>query len=188
MRPFRDRRTAGRRLAARLEHLRSEHPIVLGLPRGGVPVAAEVARALGAPLDVIVVRKLGLPRQPELGMGAIGEGGVRVLNDEVVRIAGVGPGEIAAVEARERAELERRAYRFRGTRAMLGEIDDARRAFAAGLADAWVDFASGRDLRVPGTDVPWPEHTDDTRETAVLDLTSTVAAGYQDEVRRTWLP
>lgn len=73
MRLFRDRRDAGRQLAARLGHLRGEHPVVVGLPRGGVPVAFEVALALDAPLDVIVVRKLGVPFQPELGMGAIGE-------------------------------------------------------------------------------------------------------------------
>lgn len=110
---FRDRIDAGRRLAARLEHLRGEVGVVLGLPRGGVPVAAEVARALGAPLDVIIVRKLGVPFQPELGMGAIGEDGAHVINDEVVRMAGVSAAEIAAVETRERAELERRAGRFR---------------------------------------------------------------------------
>ena len=77
---FADRADAGRRLAAKLGHLRGEPVVVLGLPRGGVPVAFEVARALGAPLDVIVVRKLGVPFQPELGMGAIGEDGVRVIN------------------------------------------------------------------------------------------------------------
>jgi putative phosphoribosyl transferase len=81
-----------------------------------VPVAYEVASALNAPLDVIVVRKLGVPFQPELGMGAIGEDGERIFNDEVIRLAGVSDSEIAAVEARERAELERRARRFRGDR------------------------------------------------------------------------
>ena len=113
---FIDRADAGRRLAARLAHLRGEQLLVLGLPRGGVPVAFEVARALGAPLDVIVVRKLGVPFQPELGMGAIGEDGVRVLNREIVAEAGVGEEEIAAVEARERAELDRRVARLRGGR------------------------------------------------------------------------
>ena len=116
---FRDRRDAGQRLAARLSHLRGEHPIVVGLPRGGVPVAFEVARALDAPLDVIVVRKLGVPFQPELGMGAIGEDGVRVLNDDVVRLARVEPEDIAAVEARERSEVERRAALYRGGRPMI---------------------------------------------------------------------
>jgi putative phosphoribosyl transferase len=89
---------------------------VLGLPRGGVPVAFEVARALGAPLDVIVVRKLGLPSQPELAMGAIGEGGVRTVDRALVRRALVSDEELAAVEARERAELDRRARHLRGDR------------------------------------------------------------------------
>ena len=110
---FADRSEAGRRLASRLQHLSAERVVVVGLPRGGVPVAYEVARALGAPLDVIVVRKLGVPYQPELGMGAIGEDGVRILNPAVVRAAGVSPAELDGVEARERVELERRAQRYR---------------------------------------------------------------------------
>jgi putative phosphoribosyl transferase len=113
---FADRVDAGRRLATRLSHLRGEPVVVLGLPRGGVPVAFEVARELRAPLDVIVVRKLGVPFQPELGMGAIGEGGVRIVNPDVVRLAGVTERQLAEVEASERAELERRARRFRGDR------------------------------------------------------------------------
>ncbi len=111
---YTDRRDGGRRLAGRLGHLAHEPDVVVvGLPRGGVPVAAEVAAALHAPLDVIVVRKLGVPFQPELAMGAIGEDGVRVINDQVVRMARVSDGELAAVERRERAELARRASRFR---------------------------------------------------------------------------
>lgn len=113
---FANRLDAGRRLAARLQHLRDDPVVVLGLPRGGVPVAFEVARSLNAPLDVIVVRKLGVPFQPELGMGAIGEAGIRIVNDEIVRMAGISESELATVEARERAELERRAQRFRGDR------------------------------------------------------------------------
>src|SRR5690606_7637930 len=113
---FVDRADAGRRLAAQLSYLRDEPVVVLGLPRGGVPVAYEIATALGAPLDVVVVRKLGVPFQPELGMGAIGEDGARVVNPEVVRMTGVTERQIAEVEARERAELERRARRFRGDR------------------------------------------------------------------------
>ncbi len=115
---FRDRYDAGRRLGERLLHLRSEDPIVLGLPRGGVPVASEVARALDAPLDLIVVRKLGVPFQPELAMGAIGEGDVRVLNDGVIRGFGITERELARVENVERVELERRAGQFRGGRPM----------------------------------------------------------------------
>ena len=110
---FTDRADAGRRLAARLEHLRGEPVVVLGLPRGGVPVALEVARALGAPLDVIVVRKLGVPFQPELGMGAVGEDGVQVINPEVVQMAGMSANELAPVQARERAQVEARAARYR---------------------------------------------------------------------------
>jgi putative phosphoribosyl transferase len=111
--PFRDRREAGRRLAERLAGLRASSPLVLGLPRGGVPVAFEVANALRAPLDVLVVRKLGVPFQPELGMGAVSEDGVRVLNPDVLRQAGVTETQLAQVEARERAEVEDRAVRLR---------------------------------------------------------------------------
>lgn len=93
--------------------------VVLGLPRGGVRVAAEVAGALNAPLDVIVVRKLGVPSQPELAMGAIGEGGVRTVLPEVVHRAGVTPEVLAAVEHWERAELQRRAQRFRSHRTRI---------------------------------------------------------------------
>ncbi len=113
---FSDRADAGRRLATRLEYLRGGDNVVLGLPRGGVPVAFEVARALGAPLDVIVVRKLGVPFQPELAMGAIGEDGVKVVNDEVIRRSGVTESEFATVERRELADLQRQAERFRAGR------------------------------------------------------------------------
>jgi putative phosphoribosyl transferase len=113
---FHDRSDAGRRLAGSLLHLSGRDVVVLGLPRGGVAVAVEVARVLRAPLDVILVRKLGVPVQPELGMGAIGEGDARVINADVVRYARVSPEEIAEVEHRERAELLRRAERFRGNR------------------------------------------------------------------------
>lgn len=111
---FANRVEAGRRLGAELVRLHEEDPIVLGLPRGGVPVAAEVARALDAPLDIVLVRKVGVPFQPELGMGAIGEGGTRVLDASVMRRAGVTDDEFRAVETRERAELARRTRRYRG--------------------------------------------------------------------------
>ena len=92
---FRNRSDAGQRLAGRLEHLRGKDAVILGLPRGGVPVAAEVARALAAPLDIILVRKLGVPAQPELGMGAIGESDARVINPDVVRYAQVSEAQLA---------------------------------------------------------------------------------------------
>ncbi|MFF3678078.1 phosphoribosyltransferase family protein [Streptomyces sp. NPDC002120] len=113
---FLHRTDAGERLAEALRHLRGEDPVVLGLPRGGVPVAFRVARALGAPLDVIVVRKLGVPYHRELGFGAIGEGGVRVVNEDIVRSSRVRPQDLAAVEHAEEAELARQARRFRGER------------------------------------------------------------------------
>ncbi|MBZ9595941.1 phosphoribosyltransferase family protein [Streptomyces yangpuensis] len=113
---FTDRADAGERLAAALRHLHEEHPVVLGLPRGGVPVAFPVARALGAPLDVIVVRKLGVPHHRELGFGAIGEGGVRVISEDIVRSSRVTREDLEAVERAEEAELARRARRFRGDR------------------------------------------------------------------------
>ncbi len=113
---FADREDAGRRLAVPLRGTVPADALVLGLPRGGVPVASAVARTLGLPLDVVVVRKLGVPFQPELAFGAIGEGGVRVLDDEVVRRARLGDHEIEDIAAREAGELDRRAALYRGGR------------------------------------------------------------------------
>ncbi len=110
---FADRQEAGRRLATLLEHHRGTDAVVLGLPRGGVVVAFEVSRALGLPLDVIVVRKLGVPWQPELAMGAIGEGGTRVLDHAVMAHAGISEEDLAAVERREVAALAVRLERLR---------------------------------------------------------------------------
>lgn len=116
---FTDRVDAGQRLAEALRHLEGEDPVVLGLPRGGVPVAFQVARALRAPLDVIVVRKLGVPYQRELGFGAIGEGGVRVISDDIVRRGRLEQADLASVEHAEEAELVRQAHRFREGRPRL---------------------------------------------------------------------
>jgi predicted phosphoribosyltransferase/alpha-beta hydrolase superfamily lysophospholipase len=116
---FADRHDAGRRLGQRLLPFADDDPVVLALPRGGVPVAFEVASTLHAPLDVLVVRKLGVPFQPELAMGAIGEDGVRVVNELVVRETGVSAAELAATERTQRAELETRCTRLRGERGPL---------------------------------------------------------------------
>lgn len=121
MKRFADRADAGRQLAEALGGYRGRDVLVLGLPRGGVPVAYQVATALGAPLDVLVVRKLGVPYQPELAFGAIGEGpeggeNVRVLNEAVLRQTLLDTADIAAVEAQQRAELRRRIERYRGGR------------------------------------------------------------------------
>jgi predicted phosphoribosyltransferase len=115
--PYGDRREAGRILANRLrDYAERDDVVVLGLPRGGIPVAYEVARALGAPLDVFVVRKLGLPGHPEYAMGAIASGGVRVLNDEAVRQLHVPPSAVEAVARAEQTEIERRERVYRGSR------------------------------------------------------------------------
>ena len=110
---FTDRVEAGRRLALQLDYLRGQEATVLGIPRGGVPVAYEVAVALGLPLDVIIVRKLGVPFQPEFAMGAIGEGGEELVDESVVALTGVTDDEVSAVEARERVTLDERVARLR---------------------------------------------------------------------------
>lgn len=110
---FHDRISAGRKLAQRLSYLKNKEVVVLGLPRGGVPVAFEVAHEINAPLDVIVVRKLGVPFQPELAMGAVGEGGVVIKNDEVIRMAKISAEQFAQVQARENEEVANRATKFR---------------------------------------------------------------------------
>ncbi|MFA3838916.1 phosphoribosyltransferase family protein [Streptomyces aureus] len=191
---FTDRTDAGRRLAAAVQHLRDEEPVVLGLPRGGVPVAFEVARALGAPLDVIVVRKLGVPYQPELAFGAIGEGGVRVLNDDVVRHCGVEPDHIAAVERAERQELERRARRYRGGRpASAGEahtvivVDDGIATGATAAAACQVVRAQGAARVVLAVPVAPPDAVrrlsavaDDVVCLSVQPLFGSVGEWYSD--------
>ncbi|MGH9642450.1 MAG: phosphoribosyltransferase, partial [Terriglobales bacterium] len=117
---YRDRRDAGRELARKLAQYRDRDDVlVLALPRGGVPVGYEVARALGAPLDVFVVRKLGTPGQPELAMGAIASGGVRVLNREVVDGLAISAEAIEEVAQIENEELKRRERDYRGTRPPL---------------------------------------------------------------------
>ncbi len=116
---FRDRVDAGKRLGERCLGYRDRSPLVLGMPRGGVPVAAQVADALDAPLDVLVARKLGAPFQPELGLGAIAPDGVRVLNRRLIDMLGVAPEAIEEVAAREALELSRRLALYRGNRPPL---------------------------------------------------------------------
>ena len=117
-RTFRDRREAGRRLAERLLALQPVDPVVLGLPRGGVPVAAEIARALHAPLDVLLVRKLGAPHQPELAIGAVvaGDSTEVVLNEDIVAHLGLTPDDIAAETKRQLALIEQRNRIYRNVR------------------------------------------------------------------------
>lgn len=119
MMEFQDRSDAGRRLAKALLHYKKRHPIVLALPRGGLPVAAEVAAALEAPLDLILVRKIGVPTQPELAMGAVVDGAAPIVvrNDEVIALSGTTSDEFEATCARELEEIERRRQLYLGDRA-----------------------------------------------------------------------
>lgn len=114
--PLPDRRAAGERLAIRLLEYRDQEPVVLALPRGGVPVGYEIARRLGAPLDVLIVRKVGAPSNPEYGLGAVVEGGTRYLDEPRVRAAGLTMRDLQPTIARELAEVARRAREFRGDR------------------------------------------------------------------------
>lgn len=110
---FINRSHAGRRLARRLDHLRDQHTVVLGLPRGGIPVGFEVARRLSAPLEVLLVRKIGAPFQPELAIGALGEGGIRIIDNHRIERLDIRADQIARVERRERKEMARQAELFR---------------------------------------------------------------------------
>ncbi len=115
---FRNRSDAGRQLAKALAGYKDQRPVILALPRGGVPVAAQVAAALNAPLDLILVRKIGVPFQPELAMGAVVDGGAPIIvrNQDVIRLAGIDESEFKAVCDDELAEIERRRQRYLGSR------------------------------------------------------------------------
>lgn len=191
---FADRADAGRHLAAALVAYRGPDAVVLGLPRGGVPVAAQVAHALGAPLDVLVVRKLGVPHQPELAFGAIGEGGVRVLNDVVLRRAGLTADDVAQVEDAERTELDRRLSRYRGGRdgrPLSGKVavivDDGFATGATARAAAVVARAAGAARVVLAAPIGAPDTVAALREVAddVICLGAppgfaAVGQGYRD--------
>lgn len=116
--PFIDRTDAGRQLADALASYKTKNPVVLALPRGGVPVAAEIAKTLAAPLDLILVRKIGVPFQPELAMGAVVDGPAPVVvrNEDVITLSGVSETEFAAIRDRELAEIERRRKAYLGNR------------------------------------------------------------------------
>ncbi len=151
---LRNRRDAGRQLGARLAAYANRPGVqVLALPRGGVPVGFEVARAINAPLDVFVVRKLGAPGNRELAMGAIASGGVRVVNDEVIRYLQIPPHAIESVAAQEQLELERREVVYRGSRKpadVRGRMRRfvvelaARRQLDVGTQDGMGDAEDGR--------------------------------------------
>ncbi|HWJ50289.1 MAG TPA: phosphoribosyltransferase, partial [Solirubrobacteraceae bacterium] len=147
---FRDRHDAGRRLAALLGNLRDEHPLVVGIPRGGVPVASEVAGALGAPLDVAVVRKIGAPRNPEFAIGALAEGGVHVLSQRVVRALGLSDVALERLIARVALELEERLRVYRGGREPVELSGRTVILVDDGLATGSSALAAVRSLRKRG--------------------------------------
>jgi putative phosphoribosyl transferase len=147
---FVDRRDAGRRLAERLEYLRSEDPVVLGLPRGGVPVAYEVAAALEAPLDVLLVRKIGAPFHHEFGVGAIAEAGARYVDREAVATLGIDPDELERIIAEEQVELERRERLYRGDAPPLPLLGRTAILVDDGVATGGTAIAAARAARARG--------------------------------------
>jgi predicted phosphoribosyltransferase/pimeloyl-ACP methyl ester carboxylesterase len=147
---FHDRRDAGRILAGRLLGADLDSPVVVGLPRGGVPVAYEVARALGAPLDIGLVRKLGAPGQPELGIGALGEDGAAIVDREAVRALAVTPEQIEAIVRREAAELERRRRLYRGDLPAIDVTGRTALLVDDGLATGVTATAAARVLKARG--------------------------------------
>jgi putative phosphoribosyl transferase len=144
---FADRRDAGRQLAAQLLPLAGLKPIVVALPRGGVPVGAEIAAALGAPLEIFAVRKLGAPHNPEYGIGAIGEDGTRVLDPEALAVLGIDGGELASIIAHETDEVRRRVATYRGNRAPLPLEGRTVIVVDDGVATGVTDTAALRAIR-----------------------------------------
>ena len=191
---FDDRRDAGRHLAGAVGHLKGPNTIVLGLPRGGVPVAAEVAAALDAPLDVIVVRKLGVPGHSELAMGAIGEGGVEVVHRDIVARLGIPDDQIERVKRRETIELDRRVEAFRagGSRPELTDrqvviVDDGIATGATARAACQVARAMGAErivVAVPVAPVGWERRFEDVADEMIAVRTprrfGAIGAFYRD--------
>jgi putative phosphoribosyl transferase len=182
-----DRIAAGRSLGGSLMHLRASDPLVLGLPRGGVPVAAGVHAVIGGQVDILLVRKLGVPWQPELAMGAIGEGGARVLNEDVIRQTGVTRDQLTAIEDRERAELTRRQRILRGGRPRIPLADryvvivDDGMATGATVAVACevADICAPRRLvvAVPVSSTEALERIDDLADEIICPLVPRVLGG-----------
>jgi predicted phosphoribosyltransferase len=144
---FADRRDAGRQLAARLLGLTLESPVVVGLPRGGIPVAAEVAMALGAPLEILAVRKLGAPHNPEYGIGAVAEDGTRVFDAEALNALEISNSVLESIVARETAELRRRVTAYRGDCAALPLVGRTVIVVDDGIATGVTDTAALRAVR-----------------------------------------
>lgn len=148
--PFRDRSDAGQKLAAALTRYKDRDPVILALPRGGVPVAAEVAALFNAPLDLILVRKVGVPFQPELAMGAVVDGGAPLVvrNEDVIRLAGIDEADFQAVCDRELAEIERRRQRYLGSRERVDVADRTAIVIDDGIATGATTRAALRATRM----------------------------------------
>jgi putative phosphoribosyl transferase len=144
---FADRRDAGRQLAARLLLLAEERPLVVGLPRGGIPVAEQIAAMLGAPLEFLAVRKLGAPHNPEYGIGAIAEGGTRIFDREALALLEANGNELARIVERETAELQRQVEAYRGDRVSLPPRDRTVIVVDDGVATGVTDTAALREVR-----------------------------------------
>lgn len=152
---YRDRHHAGELLGAELAELQPLDPVVYGLPRGGMPVAFEVARALGCPLDVLVVRKVGVPSQPELAMGALAEDGVVVRNEEVIDLAGISDEDFARVAERERGELEQRVAGYRAEADQISPESHTAIVVDDGLATGSTALAAVEVARAQGASEVW---------------------------------
>jgi putative phosphoribosyl transferase len=144
---FADRSDAGRQLATRLLPLADQRPLVFGLPRGGVPVAEEVAALLAAPLEILAVRKLGSPHNPEYGIGAIAEGGTRVFDPEALALLEIDNRELVRIVDRESAELRRRVAAYRGNREPISARDRTVIVVDDGVATGVTDTAALREVR-----------------------------------------
>jgi predicted phosphoribosyltransferase len=144
---FADRRDAGRQLAVQLLSLASEHPVVVALPRGGVPVACEVATALHAPLEIVAVRKLGAPHNPEYGIGAIVEDGTRIFDPEALAALAIDGGMLESIVARASEELHRRVVAYRGGRPPMRLRDRTVVVIDDGVATGVTDTAAIRAIR-----------------------------------------
>ena len=182
---FRDRRDAGRQLGVRLSQLQAEHPIVLGLARGGVPVAFEVARALASPLDVLVVRKLGVPFHTELAFGAIGEEDTRVLDTEMIQRLGLSRKRVKATIERERIELTRRVELYRSNRTpleLLGRtvivVDDGLATGATARVALEIARTRGAEKIIVAIPVSPPETIAELKGLAVKVISLQVPLGF----------
>lgn len=152
---FADRRHAGVLLGAELARLEPPDPVVFALPRGGVPVGFEVAKALTCPLDVLVVRKIGVPFQPELAMGAIAEGGVVIRNEEVIELAGIDDHRFAAVVETERGELDARVAAYRASADPVSPVTRTAIVVDDGLATGSTALAAVQVLKEKGARSVW---------------------------------